>query len=327
MKLLERAIQWVAHARAPKEPPRPAGPDIGLDPLLERPLCPGCHNTRAKVVVEGRDTWVADAPEVGGRIFSVVRCEVCGLRYTTPRFRKEARHHAFAGAYPFYTRARGGAPVDRAAARRPFQGRAERLATHHPLPGRLLDVGGGDGYFADVMRDRGWQVVTLDLEPDVVRHAQQALGLDARQADVEVDALPEGPFDAITLWGVLQLLYTPRATLERLLPLLSPSGILAVGVSNVRSFGLEVFQGRWRGLGLPRHLTHFSPETLSRMVTVAGYQVVAMHTETPKWIVAGSIDDRLARPMRGLARATLYPLAPVLGATRYADTFELYARA
>ncbi len=166
----------------------------------------------------------------------------------------------------------------------------------------------------------------LDLEPDVVRHAQEQLQLEARAADVEVDPLPEGPFDAISLWGVLQLLYQPRATLERLLPLLSPEGVLAIGVSNVRSVGLELFRGRWRGLGLPRHLTHFSPETLSRLLAFAGYRVRAIHTETPKWIVAGSIDDRVAAPARLAARATLYPLAPLLGATRYADTFELYAQ-
>lgn len=331
MKLLEQAIALVAKARAPKEPPRPAGPDIGLDPLLERPLCPGCGNTRAKVVVEGRDTWVADAPEVGGRIFSVVRCEVCGLRYTTPRFRREHRHHAFAGGYPFYARARaaaaGRAPVDRALARRPFEGRAARLIAQHPPPGRLLDVGGGDGYFADLMRDHGWQVTMLDLEPDVVQHAKAQLGLDARAADVEVDPLPDGPFDAISMWGVLQLLYQPRGVLERLLPLLAPDGVLAIGVSNVRSAGLELFRGRWRGLGLPRHLTHFSPETLGRLLEFSGYRVQALHTETPKWILAGSIDDRVAPPARLAARATLYPLAPLLGATRYADTFELYAQA
>jgi SAM-dependent methyltransferase len=329
LKLLDQAIAKVARARAPKEPPMPAGPDVGGHPLLERPLCPGCGNTRAKLVVEGNDTWVADAPEVGPRKFSVVRCEVCALRYTTPRFKREHRHHAFAGAYPFYLRARqakAGAEIDRRAARAPFEGRADRVTAAHPIPGRLLDIGGGDGYFGDLMRERGWEVVTLDLEPDVVAHAKDHLGLDARVCDVEVDPLPEGPFDVITAWGVLQLLYAPRRALERILSLLSRDGLLAIGVSNIRSAGLELFGERWRGLGLPRHLSHFSPETLSRLLEWSGYEIARIHYDTPKWIVAGSIDDALPKLARAPARAALYALRPAVSSSRYGDTFEIHAQ-
>ncbi len=296
---LGRVIEAIARARAPKEPPTPAGPPLEGEPRLERPPCPLCGATRAELERTGGDTWVADAASSRLR-FSVARCAVCTLRYTTPRFRPEYRHLAFSGSYPFYLRARralageGGGPVESELAA--FHSRAEGLARQHPRPGRLLDVGGGDGVFSVVMGRRGWDVRSVDVEPDVVRYATEVLGLSCSVADVERDPLPEGPFDAISLWGMLQLAYDPRAVLERLRPLLAPDGVLAIGVSNYGGLGSRLFGASWRGLGLPRHLVHFTPESLSRLLDWTGYTLCALEFETPRWVVAGSIDDRLGVP-------------------------------
>src|SRR5262249_38161618 len=154
----------------------------------------------------------------------------------SPRYRREHRALAFPSAYPFYGRALGvreGKLRDdaraRELARRAFAGRADRLCRMHPRPGRLLDLGCGDGYFLDVMRDRGWDVAGVDSEEVVVWHARERLGLRAVvELDVERDPLPEGQFDAITLWGVLQLAYRPQRLLEKARALLAPDGVLAI---------------------------------------------------------------------------------------------------
>lgn len=335
-RFVDRAIEAVARARAPKEPPVPAGPQVGSSGVLERPRCPVCLNTRARPVLSGRDTWLQDGTKVAGAPdrFLVVRCEICGHRYTTPRFVAEQKAQAFEGAYPFYTRAqqaRAGAKLDeaaRAAARAPFMARVEGLVAASPRPGRVLDLGCGDGFFLDALRDRGWDGVGVDVSEDVVWHAREVLGLDTRVLDVEQDALPEGPFDAVTMWGLLQLIYAPRALLDRVRAVLEPGGIVAVGVSNIDSMGAHLFRGRWRGLGLPRHLSHFTPDTLRRLLEHAGFELVDVRYETPKWVMAGSVDDALPapRPVRGLAKVGLYAAGRAVGHTRYADTMAVYAR-
>lgn len=332
--LVDRAIEAIARARAPKEPPVPAGPKIASSGVLERPTCPLCKNTRARPVVKGKDTWVKDRPKVRGapETYLVVRCEICGHRYTTPRFCFAHKAKAFEGAYPFYARARraerASAAEDLEAARRPFYGRADGLCAAKPYPGRLLDVGCGDGLFLDVMRARGWAVQGLDVSEEVVRHAREVLGVPCAVADVEREALPEGPFDAITMWGVLQLVYAPRDLLDRVRARLEPDGVLGIGVSNIKSTGARLFRGRWRGLGLPRHISHFTPETLERLLDWAGFEVVARRFETPRWVIAGSVDDGLPapRPVRMAAKAGLYLAGRALGGTRYGDTMEMYAR-
>ncbi len=328
MRVLDRAIELVARARAPKEPPAPVGAEVVADSIFERPSCPACGNTRGDVVLEGRDTWVHR--DYQGQRFAVVRCAICALRYTSPRLKRQHKRIAFEGEYPFYTRARAvkeGAAVDLEAARAPFRGRAERLASASPAPGRLLDVGCGDGLFCDSMRSRGWDVAGVDMEHDVVWHARERLGLDVSRIDVDEDPLPGGPFDAISMWGLLQLVYEPRRLLEEARRTLSPEGVLAIGVSNIRGAGASLFGSRWRGLGLPRHLVHFTPESLSRLVEWCGFEVIDLVFETPRWIVAGSVDAALGGvPIKKAAKAALYALGRAVEHTSHADTMELYAR-
>ncbi len=333
-RFVDRAIETVARARAPKEPPVPAGPKIASSGVLERPTCPLCKNTRAKTVMKARDTWIQDGPAVKGAPdeYTVVRCEICSHRYTTPRFTLEHKAKAFEGAYPFYNRARR-ARTDKVnedldLARAPFIPRADGLSGVMPLPGRLLDIGCGDGLFMDVMQSRGWSVQGLDVSEDVVWHAKEVLGLKCGVADVESEALPQGPFDAVTLWGVLQLIYAPRDLLDRVYQALEPGGVVGIGVSNISSAGAQMFRGQWRGLGLPRHISHFTPETLGRLLEWAGFEVLERRFASPKWVIAGSIDDtpHLPGPARKIAKAALYAASKAYGGTSYGDTLEIYAR-
>jgi SAM-dependent methyltransferase len=324
----DRAIERVARARAPKEPPVPVGAEVVADSIFERPSCPACGNTRGDVVLEASDTWVHR--DYGGQRFAVVRCAICALRYTSPRLKRSHKRIAFEGDYPFYTRAKiakDGVIPDRTRARAPFEGRARRLTAIAPTPGRLLDVGCGDGFFCDAMRLRGWDTVGVDIDDDVLWHARDRLALDVHKIDVDEDRLPEGPFEAVTMWGLLQLCYDPRRVLEEARRVLAPEGVLAIGVSNFKSAGASLFGKSWRGLGLPRHLMHFTPESLARLVEWCGFEVVELSFETPRWIVAGSVDAALgAAPVKKAAKAALYALGGIVGRTARADTMELYAR-
>jgi SAM-dependent methyltransferase len=254
------------------------------------------------------------------------------MRYTTPRYREAFRHLAYEGDYPFYARSRklrnNGEAFDLDAARAPFIGRAKRLQKLRARPGRLLDLGCGDGFFCDLMRTAGWDVVAVDIEEDVIWHAKEKLGLKARVLDIENDGLPKGPFDAITLWGVLQLMYDPRDLLQRIHEQLAPNGIVGLGVSNVRSLGAALFRGHWRGSGVPRHLSHFTPNTMERLAKWCDYRVEQAYFETPKWIVSGSVDDFITpRPARLLTKAALISGSKIVGSSRAGDTMEYYLAA
>src|SRR5512138_3417321 len=111
---------------------------------LERPSCSFCGSSESRVVRRARDDWNPQSP-AKDMIFEVRSCTVCGGHFTSPRFREESKHIPFQGGYPFYERARRcDATVDDQALR-PFLTRARILQKVHPGPGRVLDIGMGDG--------------------------------------------------------------------------------------------------------------------------------------------------------------------------------------
>jgi 2-polyprenyl-3-methyl-5-hydroxy-6-metoxy-1,4-benzoquinol methylase len=293
----------------------------GRSSPLERPVCVLCGGARSRVVLRARDTWIEAAAK---RRWSVVRCSACEALYTSPRYRIEERARAFGGGYPFYSQARRGR-----ASRLPFLSRASRLGRVATKPGRLLDLGCGDGVFAQVMRASGWSVVGVDVEESVVRRAREALGLDCRVLDIDGDgAWPSGRFDAVTAWGVLQLSYDPRRLLARIRRKLSPDGLLAVGVSNAAGIGARLFAEHWYGYGLPRHLVHFTPGTLKRLLEESGFRLECAHFETPRTSVERSLESLLSGAAIEGRRARQVLCRPIqsAGVGLLADAMEFYAR-
>ena len=299
-----------------------------LGAQLETPPCPLCGGAAGALVVAARDDWNPQGP-AQGLVFQVRRCRVCGGCFTSPRFREEAKHLPFQGDYPFYLRARSTRQAPDEAALAAFATRADRLQQAHPAPGRVLDLGMGDGAFLSLMRRRGWSVAGMDVEPDLVTFAQAHLDLaETWVGDAERDPLPEGPFDAVTLWGLLQLAYAPQALLEKIRAVLAPGGVVAIGVSNISGAGPRLFGPHWRGLGLPRHLVHYAPATLERLLDRAGFQVLSCAFATPYWMVAPSMQAALPLPglLGKVSRRAAGALLGLLGRTSLGDTMTVVAR-
>jgi hypothetical protein len=100
--------------------------------------------------------------------------------------------------------------------------------------------------------------------------------------------------------------------------------LLIVEVPNAGGLGAAVFGKAWSGLELPRHLSHFSPETLTRAVELAGGRVAwCWHGAKPRyylWSLAFRLRDagcsRLARctewrPVYGLLKLLLELTLPL----------------
>lgn len=138
-------------------------------------------------------------------------------------------------------------------------------------PGRLLDVGSGNGSFIARMRDGGWEVLGLEPDPVPARRAQELLGVPV-VVGTDVDALARDgqSFDAITLGHVIEHVPEPVEMLRSCRALLKPGGRLVVVTPNVTSLGHRLFRRSWRGLEPPRHLHLFSTRTLVEVARRAG---------------------------------------------------------
>ena len=132
------------------------------------------------------------------------------------------------------------------------------------------------GVFLLRMHNRGWQVVGLDLSAKVVQYVREELKLPALVGTLPNPVLPPGSFDLVTLWHSLEHVHRPLEVLCEVHNLLAQGGKVLVAVPNIDSAPFHWFGSAWYGLDLPRHLTHFTPATLRKMLDRAGFQFEAM---------------------------------------------------
>nr|WP_288120715.1 methyltransferase domain-containing protein [Thiomonas sp.] len=139
-----------------------------------------------------------------------------------------------------------------------------------PQPGRLLDVGCGNGAFLLRAREMGWNVAGCEPDAKAVS-ACQAQGLDVIRGDVFSSALDGELFDVVTISHVLEHVTDPQALLKRAKALMNPGGVLWVALPNPHSLGLRIFGAAWRGLHVPFHLCIPSQARLGRWMETTGF--------------------------------------------------------
>jgi SAM-dependent methyltransferase len=242
--------------------------------------CPLCGDRDEEPLFEATDP----NPAVGqtGLRFLVVRCKRCGLSYTNPRPSPDDIGRFYPADYKPHRRPR---KLEQARARpHPLERLLGRPCSERRgvLPwsgvGRLLDFGCGGGSFLKRMADQGWDVVGLDAAVGAVRTVQEDLGLKALVGSLPHPDLRPCSFEVVTMWHSIEHVHDPVAILREAYRLLIPGGKVIVACPNIDSWAFRRFDTDWFGLDVPRHLTHFTPVTLSVALQTAGLRVASVRT-------------------------------------------------
>jgi SAM-dependent methyltransferase len=205
------------------------------------------------------------------RGYPVLRCADCGLQYVWPI-------PGPAELAEYYDRAYA-VPLERyAAATARNAARIADIERWCPQRGRLLEIGASYGYSLASARDRGWEVVGVELSPTASSHAKETLGLQVFNCDLLDAPLAAAGFDAVVMWHVLEHVRDPRSHVLRIAELLKPGGFLGLRVPNINSFGARVAGQWWPWMCPPAHLWFFSSTTLPRLLRDCGFEILETRT-------------------------------------------------
>jgi SAM-dependent methyltransferase len=271
--------------------------------------CNFCGRDDTQPVNQGPDLYLGRPGH-----FCLVRCRHCGLIYQDPRPSPDELPELYPAAeYELYSPAIAGEPsaVRRADRAHGMSRRRRQIERFRAEPGRLLDIGCATGNFMAAMRDHGWQVTGVELSREAAAYAREKLGLDVHTGMLEEQTLPDGAFDVVTMWDVLEHVLDPRVTLAGVRRLLRPGGLFVASVPNPASLEARLFGDSWAGWDRPRHLHLFPPDLLCRYLLAAGFADITLRSFSGRLRVtllsveyllrARQIPESKWRPWLGLA--------------------------
>jgi 2-polyprenyl-3-methyl-5-hydroxy-6-metoxy-1,4-benzoquinol methylase len=236
--------------------------------MTETGSCLVCGSTGPEVLFTAKDHLVS------GEDFVLKRCNLCGFTFTAdPPDEKDISKFYLSEDY-----------ISHSDKKQNLTDRVYHLARNYMLrkkydlvskmsdtkKGTLVDIGSGTGYFADYMTRKGWNVTGIELSEPAREYSISRFGLTVI-SPTEISTIKDGSADCVTLWHVLEHLYEPVMWLKEIMRILKDDGTCVIALPNIKSADAGWFGNDWAALDVPRHLWHFSPETLSAFIKEHGF--------------------------------------------------------
>jgi 2-polyprenyl-3-methyl-5-hydroxy-6-metoxy-1,4-benzoquinol methylase len=233
--------------------------------------CPLCNSNQSELVLGSKDYSLTHTP------FNILACSKCNFHFTDPIPSKDE-----IGAYydfPDY--------ISHTDVKEGWMNRIYHRVRSHTLiqktnwvqslftghKGNILEIGAGTGAFANAMQLKGWNVTALEPDPTSRQKALENYSIKLLPSEQLFD-LPAQNFDVITLWHVLEHVHDLKGYLEAFSKLLKRNGRIIIAVPNYTSFDAQYYKSYWAAYDVPRHLYHFSPESMQLLCKRNNLQII-----------------------------------------------------
>lgn len=224
---------------------------------LEKVSCPNGCNGADRIVLKGSDN-LYDLPGE----YQIVMCTKCKLQRTSPRPKSESIGYYYPQDYGPYN-----ASIFKENKSRGFKAIIRNILglNYRSLPhieiGRMLEIGCSTGSYMELAKSKGWHVEGIEFSNESARIAREK-GFTVHTGSVETAPTPINQYEIIVAWMVMEHLHDPKLVLKKLREWVKPEGYFVFLVPNANSISRKLFKQLAYDIELPRHLFHYTPESL-----------------------------------------------------------------
>lgn len=245
---------------------------VTLSNGIQEPLgpCPAC----------GLEQWIKAGQvkdySITGEWFELMECAICHLKMTYPQPNEAEIGRYYASEdYVSHSDTKAGLinRIYHTAREYMLKKKFNWVKEASGLEtGTLLDVGAGTGHFAHYMQENGWKVTALEPDGKARAIAAEKLKINIKPLE-ELGQQSAHSFDVITLWHVLEHVHDLSGYMDHFRSILKPGGTLIIAVPNHTSSDAKKYGAIWAAYDVPRHLWHFSPEAMNKLMTNHGFNL------------------------------------------------------
>ena len=205
---------------------------------------------------------------VSGEPFDIVECESCSLRITNPFPNKEniSEYYSSDDYISHKDKPSGIFDYIYGLVRSYQLNQKKKLIRKFSKKrnGKILDIGCGTGDFLQVMKKFHWNISGVDTSDKARTIVNKKLNIEVMAPQDWIKG--DEKFDVITCWHSLEHVHEPWVYLDKIKRSLNPDGLLIVALPNYQSTDAKIFKEFWAAYDTPRHLYHFTIESMNKII-------------------------------------------------------------
>jgi SAM-dependent methyltransferase len=228
--------------------------------------CAVCGSEKFSDFLECKDHFVS------GKTFMISCCDDCNFCFTNPR-------PELTDSYSYYE---SDDYISHSKTNKGFTNRifhqARKYTIWHKrnivrrfaITSSFLDYGCGTGEFLNSMQKSGFNCSGIEPSTTAREYAISKYGLNVLHED-ELSSFDDNSLGCVSMWHVLEHVYPLEERLQQFHKILIPGGTIIVALPNMNSFDARKYEKYWAAYDVPRHIHHFTPDTLLRLMNRIGF--------------------------------------------------------
>ncbi len=246
---------------------------------MENINCIICNSNNDHIHLQSKDIRYNTTDTV----FNLTKCKNCGLIYLNPRPSKNEIIQFYPSDYRPKTTLSSKDLIKR---KKKYKTKFLYYIFKNPWfidknnGNSILDLGCGSGELLIFFKEKGFNVTGIEIDPITSQFLKNTYNLNVFNQDMDSSfPFPDNSFDIVISRHSLEHTHNPLNVLLEIHRVLKPNGRLILGLPNIDSFIAKLTGENWNDLDLPRHLYHFSSETISRLLTQTGFKITDIQHE------------------------------------------------